>query len=608
MTLQRWRGFAATLGLVMVLVACSGGAGTGTEPADTEGTTPPAAEDTSTPPDTEAPADEASAEPTPVTEYDRATTLITSGKQWGPPSNWNPIFSDYVTGTLGLLYETLFLYDPLADEYIPWLAESGEWISDDVYEVRLRDGITWTDGEALTSEDVVTTFELIRFPATRFSGVWAENGGSLESVEAVDDLTVQFTFTDPLHQQWGERLYDVAIVPAHLWGDRTEDEVAAGANENPVGSGPYMYESHDETRMVWVKNPNWWATEHLGLEVAPERIVDLVNSTNNVALGQVLAGEIDLNNNFLPGVERLIEGGYGLHTYFSEPPYMLPANTTWLVLNTTRPPMDDPAFRQALAHSIDRDRIVNGVYNQLVEAADPTGLLPIWEEYIDQEVVAELGFTYDPDRARQILADAGYADTDGDGFVETPDGEPIQLTLMVPNGWTDWMEAIRVVSENAQAVGINVVPDFPADETLFELRNTGDYDMVLNNDRQMGSTPWLYFDYVFQLPIHDVQLSGNFGRYENEEAWQLVQQFDRTPRDDTDTLMDLASQIQRIQLEELPVIPLWYNGLWSQMNSTYWTNWPSAEGDNHYLPTTWNNYWNMTAVLMLTELEPASQE
>ena len=88
--------------------------------------------------------------------------------------------------------------------------------------------VTWTDGEALTSEDVVTTFELIRFPATRFSGVWAENGGSLESVEAVDDLTVQFRFTDPLHQQWGERLYDVAIVPAHLWGDRTEDEVAAG--------------------------------------------------------------------------------------------------------------------------------------------------------------------------------------------------------------------------------------------------------------------------------------------------------------------------------------------------------------------------------------------
>src|SRR5690606_40935791 len=129
------------------------------------------------------------------------------------------------------------------------------------------------------------TFELIRFPATRFSGVWPENGGSLESVEAVDDLTVQFTFTDPLHQQWGERLYDVAIVPAHLWGDRTEDEVAAGANENPVGSGPYMYESHDETRMVWVTNPNWWATEHLGRAGVSVRNVEQDKYNNSVDTG-----------------------------------------------------------------------------------------------------------------------------------------------------------------------------------------------------------------------------------------------------------------------------------------------------------------------------------
>ena len=267
--------------------------------------------------------------------------------------------------------------------------------------------------------------------------------------------------------------------------------------------------------------------------MSPRWMIDLVNSSNNVALGQVLAGEVDLNNNFLPGIATLVQGGYGLHTYFPEAPYMMPANTAWLVLNTTKPPMDDPAFRQALARSIDTSQIVNVVYGNLVQAANPTGLLPTWEDHIDQAVVDELGFSYDPDQARQILADAGYADTDGDGFVETPSGDPISLTLIVPAGWTDWMEAIRVVSEGAQAAGINVTTDFPDFPALLEARNSGNFDMVINNDRQGGSTPWLYYDYVFSLPIQETQVSSNFGRYENQEAADLVDQFDHTPKDDT---------------------------------------------------------------------------
>ncbi len=611
---NRLRPWMLLMVLALVAAACTGGTGTATttpaEPATTtapDTTSAPATETTAAaaPDTTAAPATETTVAPSAApASFDRATTLYTGGKQWGPPANWNPVWPDYVTGTLGLLYETLFLFNPLNDEYIPWLAESGDWTSDTEYQVTLRDGVTWSDGEPLTSEDVVTTFELLEYPSTRFSGMWESNGGSLVGVEAVDDLTVTFTFQDPLYQQWGERLYDVPILPAHIWADRTEEEVAAGANENPVGSGAYLYESHDQTRMVWVKNPDWWGQEVLDLEVAPERVVDLVNISNNVALGQVLQGDIDLNNNFLPGISTLVEGGYGLSTYYPEPPYMIPANTAWLVLNTTKPPMDDPAFRKALANSVDVSRIVNGPYGNMVEPANPTGLLPVWDEYIDQQVVDELGFSYDPDLARDMLADAGYADGDGDGFVEMPDGSPIELTLIVPNGWTDWMESIRVVSEGAQAVGINVVPEFPDFTALLDARNSGNFDMVINNDRQMGSTPWAYYDYIFSLPIDEQQVSANFGRYENEEAWALVQELDRTPKEDVEAVQRISSELQRIHLTELPLIPLWYNGAWSQANTTAWTNWPSAEGENNYLPVTWNNYWNMTGVLMLTELEP----
>jgi peptide/nickel transport system substrate-binding protein len=537
--------------------------------------------------------------------YNRTETLYTSGTQWGPPHNWNPLVTwDYASGTVGLVYETLFVYDPISDEFMPWLAESGEWTSDTVYELTLRDGIEWTDGEAFTAEDVVFTVELGQMPSVPYSTLWTW----LESVEAVDDLHVRFTFSEANYQEWANWLYVNAIVPEHLWADRTEEEVAAGANENPVGTGPYVYETHDQDRQVWVRNDDWWGTEQLGLEMGPRFIIDVVNPSNSVALGRVLQGGVDLSNNFLPGVASLVDGGYGIATYYPEPPYMLSANTAWLVPNHSRAPLNDPAFRRALAFSVDTERIVDNVYGNLVEGSNPTGLLPIWDKYVDDAVVDELGFGYDPAQARQILADAGYRDTDGDGFVEGLDGAAIDLSLMVPNGWTDWMESIRVIAESAAAVGIRVTPEFPDYNALVDARNTANFDLVINNDRQISNTPWTYYDYLFRLPIQENQTTVNFARYENQEAWDLTQQLDRTPVDDLAAMQAITSELQRIQLTDMPVIPLWYNGLWAQANTTTWTNWPAEDGSNHYLPASWRGFYQLTGILALAELEPAPSE
>ena len=293
-----------------------------------------------------------------VEEFPRDETLYTSGTQWGPPGSWNPIQDwGYAMGTLGLVYEPLFNYDPLTNEYIPWLAESGEWTSDTEYTIKLREGVTWADGEPLTADDVVFTLELGKLPSVPYSTIW----NFLEKAEAVDDTTVKVTFSSPQHQQWANFIYNRAIVPQHLWGDRSEEEIM-GANENPVGSGPYQYLSHDPGRMVWEKRDGWWGTEALGLDPKPKYIVDIVNGSNNVALGLVLQGGLDMSNNFLPGVATLVEGGYGVKTYYDGPPYMMSANTAWLATNNTKPPLDDPAFRKALATSIDVDTIVNVVY------------------------------------------------------------------------------------------------------------------------------------------------------------------------------------------------------------------------------------------------------
>ncbi len=170
------------------------------------------------------------------------------------------------------------------------------------------------------------------------------------------------------------------------------------------------------------------------------------------------------------------------------------------------------------------------------------------------------------------------------------------------------MESIRVIAESAGAVGINITPEFPDYNALVDARNTGNFDLVINNDRQISNTPWTYYDYLFRLPILDTQTTVNFACYENQQAWDLTQQLDRTPVDDVAGMQAITSQLQSIQLSDIPVIPLWYNGLWFQANTSVWTNWPAEEGTNNYLPATWRGCYQMTGIMALAELEPAPSE
>lgn len=543
-----------------------------------------------------------------VMEYPRHETLYTGGTQWGPPAGFNPWnLGNYAMGTLGLCYETLFTYDPLTDEYTPWLAERAEWISKNVYQVKVRRGIKWSDGEPFTAADVKATFDIAKDAPVSITSVWQ----FLQSVDLVDEWTVNFTFSKPLYQRWSYYVYTTPIVSKKHWEGKSIEEITSGINEHPECTGPYVPEMMDQTKVVWIKRDGWWAKDALGLDPKPKRIVDIVNSgNNNVALGMVLQGQFDINNNFLPGIAQLVKGGYGVHTYYPEPPYHLSANTAWLLMNLTRKPMDDPAFRRAVAFAIDTDQIVNVVYGGMVLKADPTGLLPTWEKYIDHEVVKELGFTYDPERARKILADAGYKDIDGDGFVEAPDGSKIELKINNPNGWTDWMESNRVIASSLQAVGINAQPNFPDFPAYLDARNQGTFDMMIANDAQIANTPWRYYMWMAQNPVEDIGTiqDGNYGRYNNQEVFDLVNELDQVPIEDVEGMKKIISRLQAIFLTDMPLIPLWYNGMWSQTNDTYWTNWPSsAEGAPHWTPSTWRGYWNMTAIRMLCDLKPAQQ-
>jgi hypothetical protein len=105
------------------------------------------------------------------------------------------------------------------------------------------------------------------------------------------------------------------------------------------------------------------------------------------------------------------------------------------------------------------------------------------------------------------------------------------------------------------------VTEFPTYDELVAARTPGDFDMVIANDRQVSNTPFTYFDYMFHMPVDDTTTSTmNYGRYENEQAWELVQELDRTPVSDVAGMQAITSQLEQIFLEEMPQIPLWYNG------------------------------------------------
>lgn len=598
-TARRWRsaryGTAALAVLALgTATACTSG---GSNSSSNSTTSPSASAPSSTP----------ASSGGSITSLPRNETLYTTGTSYGPPVNWNPLdLGNFATGTQGLIYEPLNLYDPLKNggTYDPWLATNTPatgW-QGNKYVINVRSGVKWSDGQPLTANDVAYSINLARTnSADTYSGFVTSVANA-----AVSGNTVTVTFKGtPSYPEFEDYLWKAPVLPQHIWSKLSSTQIATAANTNPVGSGPMTVYASNPQEVAYQTKPDWWGSTALGLNFKFKYLVDLVNySSNGTALGQFTAANIDWSNNYLPGINNLItaqngNGGYTIKTFYSGTPYNLSGNTVWLEPNTAKAPMSNVNFRRALAYALNPTAIAQTVYGGLAKASTPTGLLPTLASggWVDQSVVSQYGATYNPAKAKQLLQQSGYH------------GQT--LTLMAPQGWTDWNTAQGVIQSELSAVGINiqvVQPQAPARQAAI---TAGNYDLALDNNAALDTTPFSYFQRVYQLPIAAQQTSQlNWERFNSPADYNLVQQAASTPPSDTAKLKSIYSTLEKDFLQQQPEIPMWYNGVWFQGNTTYWQNYPSSTSSSgQYIDAMWGGYIGaMTTVYALAQLQPTPQK
>jgi peptide/nickel transport system substrate-binding protein len=541
-----------------------------------------------------------------ITSLPRTETLYTSGTSYGPPVNWNPLdVGNFATGTQGLIYEPLNLYDPIKNggSYDPWLATNTPatgW-QGNKYVIDVRTGVKWSDGQPLTAADVAYSINLARTnTADTYSGFVTSVANAVASGNTV---TVTFKGT-PAYPQFEDYLWKAPVLPEHIWSKLSSSQIATAANTNPVGTGPMTVYSTNQQEVAYQTKPDWWASSALGLSFKFKYLVDIVNySTNGAALGQFTAANVDWSNSYLPGINDLItsqngNGGYTIKTYYSGQPYNLSGNTVWLEPNDSKAPMNNVNFRKALAYALNPTAIAQTVYGGLAKAANPTGLLPtlVSGGWVNQSVVSKYGATYNPTTAKSYLAKSGYT------------GQT--LTLMAPQGWTDWNTAQGVIQSELSAVGIHiqvVEPQAPARQADI---TAGNYDLALDNNAALDTTPYSYFQRVYQLPIAAQQTSQlNWERFTSQKDYNLVNEAAATSPADTTKLKSIYSTLEQDFLQQQPEIPLWYNGVWFQGNTTYWQDYPSSSGSDQNIDAMWGGYIGaMTTVYALAALEPVPQK
>lgn len=517
------------------------------------------------------------------TEAASTSNQILYGGDAGSPTfvrNFNPFSSSRRQG-INFMFEPLQVVNAIDGKATPFLATGGKIIDPQTIEYTIREGVKWSDGEDFTADDVVFTFNLVKEnPALDTLGVWQH----IDTIESTDS-TVTFHLKEadiPAETIINQQL----IVPEHIWKD--VDDPVKWTNEDPVGTGPYVIDTFGPNQYTLKKNENYWQKDKVAVEkiVAPasNKQLDIVNKGYDWAYS------------FITDVDKTWVGANKQHNHYWFPP----GGTVSLYPNLTKKPFDDVNFRKGLSYAINRDKIAKDAELGYVDGASQAGLLlPNWEDWINEDIPNRGKVEQDTDKALEYFAKAGY--TQNDGKLVDASGKQLELNITVPNGYTDWLRGMQSAQSQLGRLGITVKLTQPQPAAYTQAQNNGDFDLIVSS---FGGTGSLYQDFnnllnsEFATPV-GTSTSANFERYKSDEADQLLTQLRAAA--DEDEQKEIVDQLQQIVYDEVPVVTMFYGGLWGLYSDKNFTGWPSE--DNPYAPPT---TWNSSMLLVVTNLKKAN--
>jgi peptide/nickel transport system substrate-binding protein len=437
---------------------------------------------------------------------------------------------------IGLTFAERLIYIGTDNAVHGWLAES--WtVSDDQREVtfKLRQGIKFTDGTDFNADAVKFHFDRILDSknASPIKAYWKP----LKEVVVIDPYTVKFVFTSPFAGLWNILNYSYSgfnsPTAVQKWGDQY--------GRHPIGTGPFMLKEWiPGSSVTFVRNPNYVQVREDAINKGPALLAQfrfLVIPEDGTAMAALKTGEIDvsiLNSDTLPQVQG--------NPAFS---ITIDKNSTslhFIEFNCKKAPFDDPKFRTAIGYAVDRDAIVQssrGGYSTSIYNPLAPGLIGY-----DAAIGEQYGTPYNPEKARQMLTDLGWVDTDNDGIREK-DGKKAEFEMRSYTGYTYVIRTLELLQQNFLDVGIKL---------NIKQSDWGVFYLGLKlNSLEMDLMRWTWGDMdvmtvLFRSPGHRGHIP------EDAELDPVLDAIETTM--DYNQRIELAHQAQVLLLQRMIIVPI----------------------------------------------------
>jgi peptide/nickel transport system substrate-binding protein len=517
--------------------------------------------------------------------------------------NFNPFTATGLpSGTFvkGAFYEPLTITTAAGGGHqYPWLARSWTWShGNKTLTLSIAKGVTWSDGQPLTAADVVYTLTAGKQDKVLDQlGVYRP-GSNIASVKRKGSDVV-ITLKTPDSQFIAANLNTIFVLPQHIWSKVANP--ATFTNPNPVGSGPFTQIARFTTQdYVLNKNPHYWVA---GAPKVP--CLEYVQaSSNDAALLLIQSGQADWTHNFVPNVASayVAKDKTHFHAFYATTAYPI-----GLMLDTSQYPYSLPVLRKALSMAIDRNSVSKlGEYGY-APPADAVGLNGIFGSWVTDRTVkatAKQLATYNPAAAKKLLTDNGFT-YKGSQLID-PKGNPVEISPHVISGWSDWVASMQIITKNLQDIGVASTTKLEPDwNSWYPNAASTKFPTLLWQVASQGS-PYGYFfammdQNAYTAPGQDGTTTGNWIHYQNAQATSLLNKWKVTLN--AAGQHRIATQLQQLWLDQLPMVPLFIGPRWSTYSTKYFHGFASPK--NFYGDPIFTTFPDN--VLSFTRISPGGQ-